>query len=532
MSLLSFKFALFFLCVFVLYFLMPLKRRWIVLLVASYVFFIVNSAQMTAFLLLTSVSTFYIGKRLGALNTETAEYLAEHKTDLGREEKKEYKTAQTRRKRKVLAAAVVLNMGILCVLKYTNFIFRSINSALAAAGISSSLPTFRWLLPLGISFYTFSAVSYVVDVYRGKYPPDENLLQYMLFVSYFPQMIQGPIARHNHLAHQLYEGHRFDYDRVCSGLQLVLWGLIRKFVLAERLSQVSNTIFNNYTDYAGLTMFLCTVAYGIYMYADFSGGIDIVTGLSEMLGIELTPNFQRPYFATSLSEYWNRWHISLGEWMKDYVFYPLSLSKRFTHLGRKAKQRFGLQIGKVVPAFLASFITFVLVGIWQGAGWNYVAYGFWNATIISMSVMLKPVFMNMTGALHIPTESLGWRIFSMVRTFFVTSLGRFFSGGPSLYVALVMMKSFFTVWNPQVLVNGTFLNMGLSIKDWYIAAFMVLALLVVGILQERGIRIRSTVASWALPLRWAVYIGAIVFLVLFGVYGPGYQASDFIYQQF
>jgi D-alanyl-lipoteichoic acid acyltransferase DltB (MBOAT superfamily) len=532
MSLLSGKFVLFFLCVFLLYYIVPVKKRWIVLLVASYFFFIVNSAKMAAFLLLTSVTTFYTGKKLGALNAETTAYIAEHKAELGREGKKEYKAVQTKRKRKVLAWSIVLNMGILCVLKYTAFVFTSVNSALAMAGLPSLLPTVRFLLPLGISFYTFSAVSYIVDVYRGKYEPDTNLLQYMLFVSYFPQMIQGPIARHDHLAHQLYEGHRFDYDRVTKGMQLVLWGLIRKFVLAERLSQVSNTIFGNYTEYAGLTMFLCTVAYGVYMYADFSGGIDIVTGLSQMLGIDLAPNFERPYFATSLSEYWNRWHISLGEWMKDYVFYTLSLSRKFTQLGRKAKKRFGVQIGKVVPAFLASFITFVLVGIWQGAGWNYVAYGFWNATIISMSVMLKPVFFNITTKLHIPVESLGWRIFSMVRTFFLTSLGRFFSGGPSLKVALVMMKSFFTVWNPQVLVDGTFMNMGLGTKDWLIVAFMIVALLVIGIMQESGIRVRNMVASWVLPVRWAVYIGAIVFLVLFGVYGPGYEAADFIYQQF
>jgi D-alanyl-lipoteichoic acid acyltransferase DltB (MBOAT superfamily) len=487
---------------------------------------------MLAFLLLTTLSTFYTAKKLGAMNQETSDYLAAHKTELDREEKKQYKAQQTKKKRKVLAAAVIWNIGALCVLKYTAFVFRSINSALALAGLPSAMPSVHFLLPLGISFYTFQSISYVVDVYRGKYEPDTSLPQYMLFVSYFPQMIQGPIGRHDHLAHQLYEGHRLDYIQVTQGMQLVLWGLIKKFVLAERLCQVSDTIFNNYTSYAGVTMFLCTVAYGLYMYADFSGGIDIVTGLSQSLGIELAVNFRRPYFATSLAEYWNRWHISLGEWMKDYVFYPLSLSKAFTRLGRKAKKRFGVQIGKVVPAFLASFITFVLVGIWQGTAWKYVAYGFWNATIISVSMMLKPVFVSMTRACHIRTNSLGWRIFSMVRTFFVTSLGRFFSGGPSLKVALVMMKSFFTVWNPQVIASGIFMEMGLTLRDWYVVFFMVLLLLIVGIVQERGIRIRQSVAAWVLPARWAFYMAAIVFLVLFGVYGPGYSASDFIYQQF
>ena len=532
MSLISGKFVIFFLCLFLLYYILPLNKRWIVLLVGSYVYYLINSSALVVFLLATTLTTFFTARRLGALNEETSSYLAAHKKELDREEKKTYKAGQTARKRKVLLFAILWNIGTLCVLKYTNFVFSSINRVLGIAHVSASLPTVHFLLPLGISFYTFQTVSYVVDVYRGKYEADQSLPKYMLFVSFFPQLIQGPIGRHDHLAHQLYEGHKFDYNKITMGMQLFLWGMIKKLVLAERLSRVCNTIFDNYTSYAGLTMFLCAAIYSMYMYADFSGGIDMVTGISQMLGIDLAVNFQRPYFAKSLDEYWRRWHISLGDWMRDYVFYPLSLSKAFTHLGRKAKKRFGVQIGKVVPAFLASFITFVLVGIWQGTSWKYVFYGLWNASIISLSMMMKPVFFKINTALHIPTESFIWKFFSMLRTFFLTSIGRFFSGGPSLRIALVMLKSFFTVWNPWVIWDGTFMNMGLNNKDWMVVAFMLLILLVVGIIQEKGIRLRTTVASWVLPARWLVYIAAIVFLVLFGVYGPGYTTAEFLYQQF
>ncbi|MDO4323912.1 MAG: MBOAT family O-acyltransferase [Lachnospiraceae bacterium] len=533
MSLLSGKFVLFFLCVFAAYFLMPRKSRWVVLLIGSYVFYLFSSVRMTAYLLLTTFTTFFSAKRIGALNKETSEYLTVHKAELDRETKKQYKAGQMKRKRRYLLFAVLWNIGTLCVLKYTGFVFDTINRTLHfVADMEAVLPSVRFMLPLGISFYTFQTVGYVIDVYRGKYEPDTSLPKYMLFVSFFPQIIQGPISRYNQLAHQLYEGHEFDYTRITMGLQLVLWGLIKKLVLADRLIKVSNMIFQNYTDYAGLTMFIGGTVYGVYMYADFSGGIDMIRGIAQVFGIEMMQNFERPYFATSLSEFWRRWHISLGEWMRDYVFYPVSLSKAFGRLGKKTKKWFGTKTGKVIPTYLATFITFMLVGIWQGTELKYVGYGFWNASIIAGSLLLKPVFTKTLDFLHIKADSFYWKAFGMLRTFFLCSLGRFFSGGLSLKSALVMMKSFFTVWNPQVLTDGTFLNMGLTRRDWLVVLIMLIIMLIVGILQERGIRIRSSIAGMPLPMRWFIYIGAIVFVVLLGQYGPGFVSADFVYQQF
>jgi hypothetical protein len=174
----------------------------------------------------------------------------------------------------------------------------------------------------------------------------------------------------------------------------------------------------------------------------------------------------------------------------------------------------------------------MLVGIWQGTEWKYVGYGFWNASIISGSLLLKPVFLKLHEFFHINTESVFWKGFGMLRTFFLCSLGRFFSGGLSLKSALRMMKSFFTVWNPQVLTDGTFLEMGLTRRDWLVVLVMVIIMIIVGVIQERGTRLRKAIADMPLPLRWSIYIGAIVFVVLFGSYGPGYVASDFVYQQF
>lgn len=532
MNFVSLKFVVFLLCTLVCYYVMPKKHRWVVLLVGSYVFYMASSVKMLVFLLLTTLTTFFAGKKLGQINDETAAHLAANKQSMDREAKKEYKAVQTKRKRRVLLLAVLWNIGTLCVLKYTGFVFDSVNRVLQVIGLSWSLPGISFLLPLGVSFYTFQAVGYVVDVYRGKYTPDTSLPKYMLFLSFFPQIIQGPIGRHDQLAHQLYEGHAFDYDRFTKGGQLILWGLIKKLVVAERLGTIVDPIFDSYLNYTGLTFLIGAALYGMQIYMDFSGGIDMTRGIAQLFGVEMAVNFERPYFAKSLSEFWRRWHMTLGGWMKDYVFYPLSLSKAANKLGKKTRKWFGNQTGKMIPTFLAMFVTFMLVGIWHGAEWKYIAYGFWNAGIISSSILLEPVYKKMAVTCHINTESKGWQLFSMLRTFLICSIGRFFPRCNGLRSGLTMIKSSFTVWNPEVLWSGMFLEMGLTVKDWILLGLMMIVLLLVGILQERGVRIRDSVARLPISVRWSFYIAAIMLLVLCGMYGPGYSAAAFVYQQF
>lgn len=224
--------------------------------------------------------------------------------------------------------------------------------------------------------------------------------------------------------------------------------------------------------------------------------------------------------------------MTLGGWMKDYVFYPLSLSKAANKLGKKTRKWFGNQTGKMIPTFLAMFVTFMLVGIWHGAETKYIAYGFWNAGIISSSILLEPVYKKMAAFCHINTQSKGWQLFSMLRTFLICSIGRFFPRCDSLRMALVMIKSSFTVWNPEIFTNGTFSNIGLTSKDWKLLGLMMIVLLIVGIVQERGVKIRDRVAAMPVPVRWSFYIAAFMLLALCGMYGPGYSAASFVYQQF
>ncbi len=532
MDFISVSFMMFVAVLAILYFLVPGKCKWVVLLLGSYAFYVCSSAKALVFLVTTTFVTFVTGLALGRENSKLSQTLKERKEELSREEKKALKSKAVKAKRRVVGCAVLINLGLLVFLKYYNFIAENINAVVARTGISGRLPALELLLPLGISFYTLQSIAYIVDIYRGKYQPDRNFFKFSLFMTFFPQIVQGPIARYDQLARQLYEPHKFDYDRVTQGVQLVLWGLMKKLILADRIAVLVDCVFNDPSSYEGFVLFVAAAAYGLQVYADFSSGMDIARGVSQVLGIDMVLNFERPYFSRSISEFWRRWHISLGNWMRDYVFYPLSLSKAFSNLGKRTRKVFGSYIGKKLPSFLSMFIVFLLVGIWHGSSWKYIGYGLWNGIIIVSSILLEPVYDSSLKKCGIDSESFGWKFIQMFRTFLLSSFGRFFPRAASCMVALDMIKRTFTGLNPWVFFDGSFLELGLSYKDFYVIFIFVLVLLVVGILQERGVRIRESIARQNVFFRWAIYIGAVLVLMVYGNYGAGYSAGEFIYQQF
>lgn len=517
----------------IIYFLVPKSCQWILLLLASYTFYIISSSDLVIYLIITTCVTFFTGLWLGKISTASAVCLNSHKEEWSREEKKAFKSRTVVKKKAVLVLAVLINLGLLIFLKYYNFLSQSINSLMETFHINGGqLPGLTLLLPLGISFYTLQSIGYLVDLYRGKYKPDRNLLKFALFLSFFPQIVQGPFARYDHLANQLYEKHSFHYDRITKGIQLILWGFMKKLILADRIAVPVDQIFNNYHSYSGFLIFFASAAYGLQVYADFSSGMDIARGVAQILGIELSLNFERPYFARSVSEFWRRWHITLGAWMRDYIFYPLSLSGAFAALGKRFRKLFGSYIGKKLPSFLSMFIVFLLVGIWHGASWKYVGYGLWNGIIITSSILLEPFYESVAKKLSINTDCFSWRFFQMLRTFVLCSLGRIFPRAASMTAAIDMFKNLFASFNPWVFWDSSFLDLGLTYKDFIVVFLGILILLVVGICQERGMHIRDEIAKQNLYFRWTVYIGAVVVLLIYGMYGPGYSAAEFIYQQF
>lgn len=532
MNFVSIDFLVFLICVAIVYFLVPKKIQWVVLLTASYTFFFLTSTYLILFLVVTTAAVFFAGQALEKINKGTRAYLADNKENTTREERVAYKKKRTKKKKLVVLAAVAVALGILVTLKYSAFLGGNLNSILGIFHMHIRVPSLTWLLPIGISFYTLQALGYVIDLYRGKYEADRNIFKFALFMSFFPQIIQGPIARYDHLAHQLYEGHRFDYIRVTQGAQLILWGIMKKLLVADRVAILVNELFDNYTNYSGILLFLAGAAYGLQVYCDFSGGMDIARGAAQIFGIELAENFERPYFAKSISEFWRRWHITLGSWMKDYIFYPLSLSKQFGNLSKMTRKILGNYIGKKLPTFLSMFIVFLLVGVWHGSSWKYVAYGLWNGVIIVTSILLDPYYAKWLKKLNIKTDCFSWRFFQMLRTFILCSLGRLFSRAASCTIAIKMFAGSFKDFNPWIFFDGTIFHLGLDLSDFVILGIMIVILIVVGSMQERGIRIRKTIQEQNLYFRWILYFGAIAFLVIYGIYGPGYSATEFIYKQF
>jgi D-alanyl-lipoteichoic acid acyltransferase DltB (MBOAT superfamily) len=511
----------------IVYFTVPKSFQWFILLVASYTFYIISSSELVVYLIITTCVTFLTGNWIGKIIKDSAAFMKAHKGDLSREEKKKFKSKTVLKKKAVLVLAVLINLGLLIYLKYFNFIGSSINSL---AG--TQIPRLNLLLPLGISFYTLQSIGYLVDLYRGKFEPDRNIFKFALFMSFFPQIIQGPFARYDHLAKQLYEKHRFNYERITMGVQLILWGFMKKLILADRIAVPVNQIFNNYASYGGFMIFFASAGYGLQVYADFSSGMDIARGVAQIYGIELSLNFERPYFAKSVSEFWRRWHITLGAWMRDYIFYPLSLSSAFASLGKGFRKVFGNYVGKKIPSFLSMFIVFLLVGIWHGSSWIYVGYGLWNGIIITSSIMLEPVYVGIAKKLRINTDCFSWRFFQMVRTFVLCSMGRIFPRASSMTAVWAMFKSMFTDFNPWVFWDSSFLQLGLTYKDYMVVFICIIVLFVVGNMQEKGMVIRKEIAKQNLYFRWLLYIGAVLVLLIYGMYGPGYSASEFIYQQF
>jgi D-alanyl-lipoteichoic acid acyltransferase DltB (MBOAT superfamily) len=529
MSYISLTFPLFIVFVVVLYFIAPLRWRWIVLLSASYLFYALSDVRCLIFVMLTTISTFYAAKLINRLNIGKKETLA-HYRDLWSEDKKAaFIHMQRKKSRAALICAALLNFGILGFIKYYDFAAYNISALFHLPG---NLWQLNLLLPIGISFYTFQSMGYVIDVYRDSCVPDRNIAKYALFVSFFPQILQGPIGRYDELAAQLTAPNRFSAENLKSGLQLVLWGYLKKLVIADRIAALVITVFDKGNQFGFFLNSVGVLAYGLQIYCDFSGGIDISRGIAEIMGIRMAENFRRPYFAQTVSEYWKRWHITLGNWTRDYIFYPIVLSKGMSRLARKIRKKTWKHFGKVLPACIASLICFLIIGVWHGAAWKYVVYGLYYGFLISLSQLLDPVFNKLAAKLKINRTCFSWRLFGMLRTLFLVSIGRCFTRSGGFMDAVSMLRSSFTHWDPWTLWDGKLLSLGLTQKDYNILFVGILVLLTVGILQEKGVGVRNALSRQNLWFRWAIMIAAVLAIILFGVYGSKYNASSFIYAQF
>jgi alginate O-acetyltransferase complex protein AlgI len=532
MNFISISFLFFLVLVFGVYFIVPGRFRWIVLLVSSYVFYAFSALWMLVILFITTLITYGTGILLGKEIGRFESLKASSFTGMIDDEKKLKKSKHQQVKKWIMTAGLLLVFAILVGLKYGDFLALNFHHLFKFLGLKSELTAFSWLLPLGISFYTFQSAGYLIDIYREKIKPETNLARLALFVSFFPQIIQGPISRYSELAEQLFKGNEFDYTRVKFGLQLILWGYFKKLVIADRAAVLVNTIFNNHTEYHGSMLFLGAFTYCIQIYGDFSGGIDIARGVAQVLGITLPENFLRPFFAVSVADFWRRWHITLSNWMRDYIFYPLSLSRGFVQMGKFTRKVFGNSLGKKLPTVIAMWITFFLVGIWHGANWKYLMYGIYNGFFIILGMLVGPGIGHMTGKLRIRESNPAWKGFQILVTLVIIVMGRFFSRAPTLSIAMEMFGNVFDTFNPQTLVDGSLLKLGLNLPGVIVLLISTLILITVDVVQERGLKIRECITRLPVVVRWGVYLIGVLSILVFGIYGIEYDAARFIYRGF
>lgn len=482
MSILSLEFLGFTAATVLLYYLLPLKARPLVLLAASGVFAALSGWQTAAHLGCISLVTWG-----GAL------LLEKHRSRL------------------LLTGLLTAEIGAMAFLKYY--------PAFSGLGL---------VLPLGLSYFTFQSAGYLIDVYREKAGAVKNPLRTLLFAGYFLQLPQGPISTWRELEGQLSRGNRLEPENLTAGFQLMVWGYFKKLVIADRLAPTTEALLSG-ENLPGWFVLGGVFLYTLRLYADFSGGLDIVRGISRMLGITLPENFRRPFFAQSVAEYWRRWHITLGAWFRSYVMTPLSTSRGAAALSRTAGRVLGKKTGRALPSALATLLVFLLIGIWHMASWNAVVYGAYFGLVMGFSLLLEPVFKTIGRTLNLPKG--GWmKPVRRVRTWVLILIAQYFAFTAGPGQGLSLLTGTFTNWNFSSFVEKTTAVM--TPLEWGIAGGALLILLTVDILCEHMKGFNDRLARASLLVRWPLLILLIVIIAVFGCYGAGYDATAFVYTKF
>ena len=494
----SIEFLIFLPIVTVVYFLVPKKIKKLWLLCASYFFYMCWNAKYALLILTSTVVTYASGLLL-----EKAK-----QPDLP-------DSAVRRRKKWIVALSFIINLGILVFFKYFGFALRIISAVAAATHIQFTVPTFDILLPVGISFYTFQALGYTMDVYREDIRAEKNFIQYALFVSFFPQLVAGPIERSGNLIRQLAEPKKFSFDRFREGFLLMLWGLFMKMVLADRIAIFVNTVYGDYTKYSGFYLIVATILFAVQIYCDFGGYSTIAIGAARILGIDLMENFDAPYLSTSVAQFWRRWHISLTSWFRDYLYFPLGGS-------RKGKFR----------KYLNKMIVFLVSGLWHGAGYNFIIWGGLNGLYEVFGEMTLPIRKKITDRLGLHRESLGHRLFQGVFTFALIDFSWIFFRAGDLHSALKIVKSILWADNPWILTDGSLYRCGLDISNFLLLLAGIGILLFADLCRRRNIHVREIIFRQDGWFRWLFIALAVTAILTFGIWGPNYDAASFIYFQF
>ncbi len=512
MTISSLQFFCFFIISIIFYYLFPKKMRWMVLLFFSGVFFLLSSGIKTSLYLLGCILATHSSCMIIAQRRDSEPGVAKI----------------------ALAAGIVVNLSILAVLKYSNFFLRNWNlfAKICKAPLRFDFEI-RWLAPIGISFYTLQAIGMILDTWWKITEPEKNIFKTALFVGYYPQLTSGPIAKYEDMKDSLYGGNEFSWTNFTHGLQRMVWGLFKKLVLSSRLSVIVNTIYGDIETYDGYYICLAAGLFMLQLYTDFSGCMDIIIGASETYGVNLPENFQTPFFARSVQEFWQRWHITLGGFMRDYLMYPLLRTNLWRKLTKRIKTGLGKKAAKQIPAYLSMLCVWFIIGLWHGGLYKYIlGQGIWFWLCIVMEQAGEPIWSKMRKILHIRTESFGFHLFQSLRTFALVCFGNVFFRADSFDKAVEIIKKGFTAEpNPWIFFDGSLYRLGINEIDMRVLIVSLIILLIVSCLKEKG-SVRRMIDQQGVLFRWLVYYLLIFSVMVFGKYGPGYNAADFIYRGF
>ena len=482
----SAQFLIFFPIVVLIYYLLPKRIRIYWLLPASYYFYMCWNVKYVLLILTSTLVTYGCGRLLA-----------------GKKEKW------------VVWLGMLVNLGILGYFKYFNFFLDTIGSLAKAFHVELNVPQYDILLPVGISFYTFQALGYMIDVYRGEIEAERNFFRYALFVSFFPQLVAGPIERSGNLLSQLKEDEKFSFDGIREGLMLMLWGFFLKIVLADRIAIFVDRVYGEPTSFGGWYIVMATIFFGVQIYCDFYGYSVIAKGAAKILGIRLMENFDAPYLATSVGEFWRRWHISLTSWFKDYLYIPLGGSRK-----------------GVARKYINKLIVFLVSGLWHGASLSFVVWGGINGLYQVIGEALMPLRDRLVRVLRLNRDSIGHRILHAVVTFVLVDFAWLFFRAGTMEQAGIMLREMFSVRNPWILMDGSIYLCGLDAKNFWLMIICMGVLLFADLCKYRKISLTQVITKQDLWCRYLVLIFAVCFILVFGIWGSGYDAAGFIYFQF
>ena len=501
MAITSLFYFIFLLVGLICYYLLPKKWQWVELLLLSIVFYCLSAVPGTIIYLIVSTVMAWI----------TTNGLEKSREKSGNEGKFLWRV--------LLIGTIIVDIVLWFLLKGKSFV-----------------QIVDWVAALGMGYYTLQIIGYTMDCYWGNVKAQKNVCKLFLFTAFFPQLIAGPISRYSALEH-LYDKHNFQYENIAHGAQRILWGMFKKIVIAERVRPIVDMIWANPDGYGGCFTWIALLVYPLQMYADFSGCMDVVIGTAEMFGIKLTENFNNPFMALTSQEFWQRWHITLGTWAKDYVLYPVLKSKPFVALNKFFKKKGHKKIGKFVSTSLGMFVLWGVMGIWHGAYKYIIGVSLWYWAVLTIENFLHPMTTTFFSKLGCDVNSFGYKFFQRLKTYVIYAIGAAFFRAGSISEGFGFIKRLFCtfksgVWNPWILFDGSILELAGTGKNLNIIILGVFLMIIVAVLREKHGYARNWLDKQPLVFRWMIYIGLLVVIILYGKYGRDFQAAEFIYGGF